>query len=507
MVVHKVMYIFEYISITPSSSITDDIGRGMRGSPKLCHTSYEGTIRVMPNSMIDMACNNLAGEKLMKYTTPYNIQDQYLSTKVNMLKHISMAAVSSKYMLKVVELVGLSLASIVIDETIGLVKQYFWRNYVTELEVSNSDKCYNWLLQWISKHNQHLLHFSVTTVCRNTDSGHVTSKFDYEPSSGDHMFKYKGHTINVKRDRSSTLSNEYGSRPYETLHLSIWGRNRQVLNEILEEARLYAMSIMELGTTLMVPSYDVWHNFGEPRIPRSMSSVILDEGVIENILKDIRDFVNDQFWYLDRGIPYRRGYLLYGPPGCGKTSMIMALAGEIKYNLCVLSLNDSKMSDDQLIQLMGAVPTKSFVLLEDIDAMFANRDGKTVIEGSTKVTLSGLLNALDGVVSSEGRILFMTTNYVDRLDPALIRCGRVDYKQYIGTCSDHQLSQMFIRFRPEGTEDDNNRFIKDVRKYNKPVIPAHLQEFFLLHRHKELKYMFEHINDLWQNVQDIQLTE
>ncbi|XP_025199539.1 mitochondrial chaperone BCS1-like isoform X3 [Melanaphis sacchari] len=430
-----------------------------------------------------------------------------MSTKVNMLKHISMAAVSSKYMLKVVELVGLSLASIVIDETIGLVKQYFWRNYVTELEVSNSDKCYNWLLQWISKHNQHLLHFSVTTVCRNTDSGHVTSKFDYEPSSGDHMFKYKGHTINVKRDRSSTLSNEYGSRPYETLHLSIWGRNRQVLNEILEEARLYAMSIMELGTTLMVPSYDVWHNFGEPRIPRSMSSVILDEGVIENILKDIRDFVNDQFWYLDRGIPYRRGYLLYGPPGCGKTSMIMALAGEIKYNLCVLSLNDSKMSDDQLIQLMGAVPTKSFVLLEDIDAMFANRDGKTVIEGSTKVTLSGLLNALDGVVSSEGRILFMTTNYVDRLDPALIRCGRVDYKQYIGTCSDHQLSQMFIRFRPEGTEDDNNRFIKDVRKYNKPVIPAHLQEFFLLHRHKELKYMFEHINDLWQNVQDIQLTE
>jgi mitochondrial chaperone BCS1 len=59
--------------------------------------------------------------------------------------------------------------------------------------------------------------------------------------------------------------------------------------------------------------------------------------------------------------------------------MIMALAGEIKYSLCVLSLNDSKMSDDQLVQLMGEVPSKSFVLLEDIDAMFANRDGETVI--------------------------------------------------------------------------------------------------------------------------------
>lgn len=57
----------------------------------------------------------------------------------------------------------------------------------------------------------------------------------------------------------------------------------------------------------------------------------------------------------------------------------MALAGEIKYNVCVLSLNDVKMSDDMLIQLMGEVPSKALVLLEDIDAMFANREGTTVV--------------------------------------------------------------------------------------------------------------------------------
>lgn len=93
------------------------------------------------------------------------------------------------------------------------------------------------------------------------------------------------------------------------------------------------------------------------------------------------------------------------------------------------------------------------------------------------------------------------------MDSALIRAGRIDYKQYIGACSDHQLLRMFIRFRSDAADDDVHKCIKEIRKQNKPVIPAHLQEYFLLHRHKELNYLFKHINNLWQDVQDIQLTE
>lgn len=89
---------------------------------------------------------------------------------------------------------------------------------------------------------------------------------------------------------------------------------------------------------------------------------------------------------------------------------------------------------------------KTFILLEDVDAAFVSRDlfdnaQHKAYEGLTRVTLSGLLNALDGVASSEERVLFMTTNYVERLDPALIRPGRVDVKQYFGNCTPHMLEQ------------------------------------------------------------------
>jgi chaperone BCS1 len=103
--------------------------------------------------------------------------------------------------------------------------------------------------------------------------------------------------------------------------------------------------------------------------------VVLADGLSERITTDVREFLHNGKWYLDRGIPYRRGYLLYGPPGSGKSSFIQALAGELEYNICVLNLAERYLSDDRLNLLLSVVPQRSLILLEDIDAAFTrNRD-------------------------------------------------------------------------------------------------------------------------------------
>lgn len=112
------------------------------------------------------------------------------------------------------------------------------------------------------------------------------------------------------------------------------------------------------------------------------------------------------------------GYLLYGPPGCGKSSYITALAGMLEYSICVLNLSERGLSDDRLNHLLSITPQQSLILLEDIDAAFVSREDtpqqKSAYEGLNRVTFSGLLNCLDGVASTEARIVFMTTNYLER---------------------------------------------------------------------------------------------
>ncbi len=131
---------------------------------------------------------------------------------------------------------------------------------------------------------------------------------------------------------------------------------------------------------------------------RPLSSVVLDTDIAEQLTADIKDFQESGEWYISKGVPYRRGYLLFGPPGTGKTSFVQAIAGAMKLNLCYLNLSSSEMNDDSLNSLLAEAPERSIILLEDVDAMFQERSTMQ----TSKLSFSGFLNALDGVRSQEG---------------------------------------------------------------------------------------------------------
>ncbi|MCL4140772.1 UNVERIFIED_CONTAM: hypothetical protein GTU68_008904 [Idotea baltica] len=128
----------------------------------------------------------------------------------------------------------------------------------------------------------------------------------------------------------------------------------------------------------------------------------------------------------------------------------------------------------------------SLILLEDIDAAFVSREDsrqvKTAYEGLSRLTFSGLLNCLDGVASTEARIVFMTTNYPERLDPALIRPGRVDVMEFIGYCTQSQLQAMFNRFYPDASLEMAELFSKSVDSSRFGISPAAVQGHFMMHK-------------------------
>lgn len=413
-------------------------------------------------------------------------------------------------------------------ESYSWIRQFFLASVTVPGGDPVNRNCVKWLVANRPRH--HRIFTGRTEMGRGDATDRAASlkktrrAVQYAPHWDSRWFWFEGTLFVATRNNfsSSAMSDpSYDAVGGEELTLSCIGWSIEPVQKLIEVAREFA----DRQTQYFVIIYgrDRYGMAWQPKMRkpiRLLETVHFDDTVKQELLDDIRKYLDPrtQRLYQSRSMPYRRGYLFYGPPGTGKSSLSTALAGEFGLDLYEVKV-PSIASDSDLEQMFQEIPPQCIVLLEDIDAVWIERSPRSHSpdrrsehssgsdsRGDTvrcNCTLSGLLNVLDGVGSQEGRIVIMTTNKPELLDPALVRPGRVDMKVFLGNITPTSAEQMFVRmFSPDelvgsdtipAPEKHNNRAgvdMSEVRSLaqefakaipNDTFTPSQLQGFFQLY--------------------------
>jgi len=334
------------------------------------------------------------------------------------------------------------------------------------ITVKDDDAAFVWVKEWFleQKFLKRIRRVDLDTTMRN-------ERISLIPAPGLHWFWYSGRPFQVWFSRSED-AHERSARRLESLTFRTTGRKRAFLQQFVND--VVRCHLKRQGVQSYLYTYNDGWDLVEGYAPRLLDSVILQSGEKEHLVQDIENFRKSRRRYARLGVPYHRGYLFYGPPGTGKTSLVSALAAN--FGLAIYSINLAVFNDRSLMNAVNQVAPGSVLLFEDIDCMKSGearlpsntrtndgtqaRDPKVNVADQNGVTLSGLLNVLDGFYAPTNVLFMMTTNRIEILDEALLRPGRIDYKLYLGRASDCQKIELYRRFFPEVSEFEAREFVQ-----------------------------------------------
>ena len=348
----------------------------------------------------------------------------------------------------------------------------------------------------------------------------------YVPDVGKYAFWYNGHRMTFERIMTQEqmidtkgrvkMTTMQGNETIVISCPSLFSAAKPIQNFL---DHIKAAPKKEHTTTIYRPEGQMWDQ-GITRPSRNLNAVTLDSSVKDAIVNDIETYLAPatRRYYANRGIPWRRGYLFYGNPGCGKTSFTNALAGHFTLNVYMISLSTNNLNDEMLESLFEQLPARCIVLLEDIDSAGIQREdmrakakkktvkkkkvvvnqfgeAEEVNDGPLNITLAGLLNVLDGINSREGHVVIMTSNSPDSLDPALVRPGRIDRKVLFGYASTEVTAKLFKHIFEKSSEElmdgESTASGHDIPKLAEAfaaklpadrLTPAEVQGYLLVHR-------------------------
>jgi mitochondrial chaperone BCS1 len=334
------------------------------------------------------------------------------------------------------------------------------------ITVKDDDAAFQWVKEWFLEQEflSRVRRVDLDTTLRGRQMALI-------PAPGRHLFWHHGRPFWVWLYRTEE-SKGYSQRRMESLTFRTIGRQQMFLRRFVDEVA--ACHQKHARTTPYLYVWDDCWTYVSAYFPRLLESVILKPGEKEHLVLDLERFRAARPRYRKLGVPYHRGYLLYGPPGTGKTSLVSGLSA--KFGMSIYVMNLTEFNDRSLKSAMNDVPENSMILFEDIDCMRTGNRRSDAAAGQAKephsngsdqdlptslgVTLSGLLNVLDGFHAPENVVFVMTTNRIEALDPALLRPGRIDYKLYLGEAADSQRTELYRRFFPEASMAEARAFVE-----------------------------------------------
>ena len=310
----------------------------------------------------------------------------------------------------------------------------------------------------------------------------------YDIGMGDDTTKLKlGEGLHIKRYKKTFLFarvltqwSEYSGEKYTTLKIYILSRKEDVVTQIIDDVYNYNFK----GTIKILVSCGYDWELQKTSYHRPIDSLFYPNNLGQTIINDVNEWKQSRENYKRFGIPYRRGYLFYGEPGTGKTSIITTIANEL--NKVVYYFDPSTVNSNyRLMESIREVKPGSILVVEDVDATFTKRKPKKnkgdnsefppvdEYESNKFISISGFLNVFDGLISAEEFIVIFTTNHRDKLDPALVRSGRIDREFEFKKLDFPTLKRMSKHYGVELRDD--------VLESWCPITPADAQNKLLLY--------------------------